>query len=60
MTTIHERIPFLGFAIVALLLPVIGLNAGLIAHISFSHLAGTRRRIHCQRMDIHDLQDHPA
>lgn len=28
--TIHERIPFLGFAIVALLLPFIGLNAGLI------------------------------
>src|SRR5215211_5716290 len=30
MTTIHERIPFLGFAIVALLLPKIGLQAGLI------------------------------
>jgi len=30
MTTIHERIPFLGFAIVALLLPFIGRNAGLI------------------------------
>ncbi len=30
MTTIHERIPFLGFAIVALLLPRIGLQAGLI------------------------------
>ena len=29
--TIHERVPFLGFAIVALLLPTIGLNAGLIA-----------------------------
>ena len=29
--TIHERIPFLGFAIVALLLPTIGLQAGLIA-----------------------------
>src|SRR5574341_1963029 len=28
--TIHERIPFLGFAIVALLLPTIGINAGLI------------------------------
>lgn len=28
--TIHERIPFLGFAIVALLLPRIGLQAGLI------------------------------
>ena len=28
--TIHERIPFLGFAIVALLLPKIGLQAGLI------------------------------
>src|SRR5688572_24212474 len=27
--TIHERIPFLGFAIVALLLPKIGLQAGL-------------------------------
>lgn len=30
MTTIHERMPFLGFAIVALLLPFIGLQAGLI------------------------------
>jgi len=30
MTTIHERIPFLGFAIVALLLPTIGLQSGLI------------------------------
>lgn len=28
--TIHERAPFLGFAVVALLLPFIGLNAGLI------------------------------
>ena len=31
LMTIHERIPFLGFAIVALLLPTIGLQAGLIA-----------------------------
>lgn len=31
MTTIHERIPFLGFALVAWLLPKIGLQAGLIA-----------------------------
>jgi len=30
MMTIHERVPFLGFAIVALLLPTIGLQAGLI------------------------------
>jgi MFS family permease len=30
MTTIHERIPFLGFAVVALLLPKIGLQAGLV------------------------------
>lgn len=30
MTTIHERIPFLGFAIVALLLPVIGAKVGLV------------------------------
>jgi MFS family permease len=30
MTTIHERVPFLGFAIVALLLPIIGKNAALI------------------------------
>ena len=30
MMTIHERIPFLGFAIVALLLPTIGLQAGII------------------------------
>jgi len=30
MTTIHERVPFLGFAIVALLLPFIGLQAGLV------------------------------
>jgi MFS family permease len=28
--TIHERIPFFGFAIVALLIPTIGLNLGLI------------------------------
>src|SRR5215211_285158 len=28
--TIHERVPFLGFAIVALLLPKIGLQAALI------------------------------
>jgi len=31
LNTIHERIPFLGFALVALLLPKIGLQAGLIA-----------------------------
>jgi MFS family permease len=31
MNTIHERVPFLGFAIIALLLPKIGLQAGLIA-----------------------------
>jgi MFS family permease len=30
MTTIHERAPFLGFAIVALLLPFIGINTGLV------------------------------
>ena len=30
MMTIHERVPFLGFAIVALLLPKIGLQAGLV------------------------------
>ncbi len=30
MNTIHERVPFLGFAIVALLLPTIGLQAGLV------------------------------
>lgn len=31
LMTIHERIPFLGFALVALLLPKIGVQAGLIA-----------------------------
>ncbi len=30
MMTIHERVPFLGFAVVALLLPTIGLQAGLV------------------------------
>ncbi|HXQ36802.1 MAG TPA: hypothetical protein VN843_22510, partial [Anaerolineales bacterium] len=30
LATIHERIPFLGFAVVALLLPTIGLKAGLV------------------------------
>src|SRR5512138_735309 len=30
LTTIHERVPFLGFALVALLLPKIGLQAGLV------------------------------
>jgi len=30
MATIHERVPFLGFAIIALLLPTIGIQAGLI------------------------------
>ena len=30
LTTIHERVPFLGFAAVAFLLPQIGLQAGLI------------------------------
>ena len=30
MMTVHERIPFLGFAIVALFLPRIGLQAGLV------------------------------
>ena len=30
MMTVHERIPFLGFAIVSLLLPIIGVNAGLL------------------------------
>src|SRR6266508_5826656 len=29
INTIHERVPFLGFAIVALLLPTIGIQAGL-------------------------------
>src|SRR6266545_7401273 len=29
MTTVHERIPFLGFAVVALLLPKIGWQAAL-------------------------------
>ncbi|MCB0119052.1 MAG: MFS transporter [Anaerolineales bacterium] len=29
LSTIHERVPFLGLAIVALLLPVIGVNIGL-------------------------------
>jgi len=29
MMTIHERVPFLGFAVVALLIPLIGVNAGL-------------------------------
>src|SRR5512141_1048536 len=31
LTTIHERVPFLGFALVALLLPKIGLQAGLVS-----------------------------
>lgn len=35
MMTIHERIPFLGFAIVALLLPRIGLQAGLVLTFMF-------------------------
>jgi len=35
MTTIHERIPFLGFALVAFLLPKIGLQAGLIITFMF-------------------------
>ena len=30
LNTIHERVPFLGFAIVALLLPTIGIQTGLI------------------------------
>jgi len=30
LNTIHERIPFLGFAVVALLLPKIGIQAGLV------------------------------
>ncbi|MBN8579763.1 MAG: MFS transporter [Anaerolineae bacterium] len=30
LMTVHERIPFLGFAIVALLLPIVGANAGLL------------------------------
>jgi MFS family permease len=30
MMTIHERVPFLGFAVTALLLPFIGLQAGLV------------------------------
>jgi MFS family permease len=30
MMTIHERVPFLGFAVIALLMPLIGTNAGLI------------------------------
>ena len=35
LMTIHERVPFLGFAIVALFLPTIGSNAGLIATFIF-------------------------
>jgi MFS family permease len=34
-STIHERVPFLGFALVAFLLPKIGLQAGLIATFLF-------------------------
>ena len=30
ITTIHERIPFIGFGVVALLLPVIGIKVGLV------------------------------
>ena len=30
ITTIHERIPFIGFGVVALLLPVIGVKVGLV------------------------------
>jgi len=30
MMTIHERVPFLGFTVIALLMPLIGTNAGLI------------------------------
>jgi len=30
LNTIHERVPFLGFAAVALLLPIVGVNAGLL------------------------------
>ena len=30
MNTIHERVPFLGFALVALLIPTIGIKTGLI------------------------------
>src|SRR6266498_5130609 len=37
MATIHERVPFVGFAIIALFLPTIGTQAGLI--ISFILLA---------------------
>jgi MFS family permease len=35
LMTIHERIPFLGFAVVAFLLPQIGLQAGLVATFMF-------------------------
>jgi MFS family permease len=35
LTTIHERIPFLGLALVAFLLPVIGLQAGLVITFMF-------------------------
>ncbi|HEX6033344.1 MAG TPA: MFS transporter [Anaerolineales bacterium] len=35
MMTIHERIPFLGFALVAFLLPQIGLQAGLLVTFIF-------------------------
>ena len=59
MTTIHERVPFLGFAIVALLLPTIG-TSRTHPHLYLTDLAGTGRRIHCQLLDQHDLQDHPA
>ena len=60
MMTIHERVPFLGFAIVALLLPIIGSAGGTHPHFYFVDLAGTRRRIHRQFVDQHDLEDHPA
>ena len=53
LMTIHERVPFLGFAIVALLIPTIGFKTGLVAFIYPAHLAGTRRRIYRQ------LVDHP-
>jgi MFS family permease len=35
LTTIHERIPFLGLALAAFLLPVIGLQAGLVMTFMF-------------------------
>jgi hypothetical protein len=58
--TIHERIPFLVLALIAFLIPWIGIKTALFVTFIAPRLAGNRWRVHCESMDEFNLEDHPA